>query len=624
MKKNIGFVIVVVLCALFISSFKFPWQKHHANVPETISGKKHLMRIAIIGLPDNLKDRIIEHLVASKRFVPVERKALDDVLSEQRFGKTPAKSYLDKTLDKAIKDMDKIEGDTVNAVGNLAIYNDFLKSISDLGSAVGADYVILGNLEKLEHKQIEANIPYSKEKRFIEDIYDARLRIRIVEVKTATVVGATSFRFKIKDSFFEGKTTNEDEFSFLDKLGRVAASKILDVIFPARVVKLNPILISRGKNDGVRKGDIYIIKREGEKVYDSAGVMIGHLKRTVGKVKIIDVQETFSVAEKLSGRSFKVGDLAVFDSSSEFIANNTSIDGAGTVAKRSGKMLPNTISTEEHRGYTIAIGPIKIDSKERAGILSNNDVNIIVNKLIAKLSNTHRFRIMEREDVDQILKEKEFVSKVKDSDLKSMLKQLQGADYLIYGEIEEFDVDTIKNKVPYLNEVETITKGNAKGILRIVDVATGEIAVADEISVEFKSRNKEVATTEVKDALIDLFTSKAVSCIINKIFPIKVIGLSEDGFVYINRGKDGGLKVGDKLDLMKPGKNIRDIDTGLSFGQTEIKVGEVKIVNVESFRSKCKVISGQYPKIGYILRKSQQEHKALENNNEIKVIQPNW
>ena len=69
--------------------------------------RKDLHNARVIGLPDPLADRIVEHLVNSKRFVVVERKALRRAILEQRFGKKLSESYLDRTLEKAITDMNK-------------------------------------------------------------------------------------------------------------------------------------------------------------------------------------------------------------------------------------------------------------------------------------------------------------------------------------------------------------------------------------------------------------------------------------------------------------------------------------------------------------------------------------
>jgi hypothetical protein len=78
-----------------------------------LTADQGVRRVSVIGLPEALADRVIEHLTEGRRFQPVERKALQSALSEQRFGRPPRQTYLDQTLNKAIKDMDKVEGETV-------------------------------------------------------------------------------------------------------------------------------------------------------------------------------------------------------------------------------------------------------------------------------------------------------------------------------------------------------------------------------------------------------------------------------------------------------------------------------------------------------------------------------
>jgi len=205
---------------------------------------------AVIGLPDALAARIIEHLSNSKRFTVVERTALRRLVLEQRFGQNLSKTYLDRTLDKAIDVMEDVEGGAVGVAskegpvgripmgagavgttGALADYNDILKDFQDLGSAVGADYLVLGNLEKLSRSMRETAVPYSKEGRTAkEEVVDARLRLRVINAKSGTVAGATSIRTKVTQSIFEGKRSDSDEYSFFDHLGRVAATKVLDFL----------------------------------------------------------------------------------------------------------------------------------------------------------------------------------------------------------------------------------------------------------------------------------------------------------------------------------------------------------------------------------------------------------
>jgi curli biogenesis system outer membrane secretion channel CsgG len=172
-----------------------------------------------IGLPDLLADRIIQHLSSSRRFIPVDRTALRRVILEQRFGREIQKGYLDRTLDKAIDSLPdavdsengyggsaaivtsgaappgRIESGTgaVGTTGALADFNDLIKDYQDLGSAVGADFLVLGALKKLSRTTQSKSIPFSDSGRKVrKNLVDARLRLRIIDTKSGKIAGATS------------------------------------------------------------------------------------------------------------------------------------------------------------------------------------------------------------------------------------------------------------------------------------------------------------------------------------------------------------------------------------------------------------------------------------------------
>ena len=71
---------------------------------------------------------------------------------------------------------------------------------------------------------------------------------------------------------------------------------------------------------------------------------------------------------------------------------------------------------------------------------------------------------------------------------------------------------------------------------------------------------------------------------------------------------------------MRPGEELRDPDTGISFGSTETKVAAVEVVSVEANRARARVVSGDVAQVGDILRKSQ----AVEKPPERKVRKPAW
>ena len=90
---------------------------------------------------------------------------------------------------------------------------------------------------------------------------------------------------------------------------------------------------------------------------------------------------------------------------------------------------------------------------------------------------------------------------------------------------------------------------------------------------------------------------------------------------YVNRGLDGGLKSGDIFSVMRPGQELIDPDTGISFGSAETKVAELKLDNVEASRAKASVLSGEEVQRGDILRESQ---KPAVQQPQVKVNKPNF
>ena len=569
---------------------------HSDFVPD----RTQVQKGTLIGLPDALADRMIEHLTNSQRFVPVERTALRRLVLEKRFGKDLTKTYLDNTLDKAIAAMEDVEGGAVvvaadrasppgsipvgvgavGTTGALADYNDVLKDFQDLGTAVGADYIVLGNLEKLSRSTQETAIPYSSEGRTERAaVTDARLSLRVIDVQSGTVAGATSLRTQVAESLFEGKQSTTDEYSFYDHLGQLAARKVLDVTFPAQIVSVDPLVISRGINDGVRAGDIYLVKREGKEIKDSSGVVIARLKSDVGNVAIVSPQETVSVVEVVTGSDFAKGDLAYLDVTSGEASGSVATAAEVPLTGRTGSQT--SVSTLPR----LAVGLVKSGSTESKGGEVEKNTPIFTDTLISRLTQTKRFQLIDRQEVDQLLTEQLAQALAENRDMPSAVGTLKGADYLVYGSLASFSVEDETIKLPGSTRVITSKVGHVEGNMRIVDARSGDILESRKISVEEKVDVSAEGSRKVA-ALADAYAEQVVMLLMNAVYPIKVAAVGGDGTVYINRGNDGGLYSGEVLDAFRPGKPIIDPDTGVQLGVEETVIGQVAITEVEDARSK--------------------------------------
>jgi curli biogenesis system outer membrane secretion channel CsgG len=556
-----------------------------------------------IGLPDILTERMIEHLTNSKRFIPVDRTALRRTFLEQRFGQNLAKTYLDQTLDKVIAAMENVDGGSirgtketdvapqpvgggisegtggVGTTGTLSNYNDILKDFQDLGTAVGADYLVLGNLEKL-HRTTETKIvPYSTEGRTQQkNIVEARLNLRIIDSKSGTIIGATSLRTQISEAVFTGKRSDTDEYSFYDHLGRLAAVKVLDVIYPARIVSEEPLVISRGSNDGTQVNDIYIIEREGKSVSDDSGQVIAHLKDKIGLVQVISTQETVAIVKPINGEDFRKGDLAMLDA--EASKPQTTIPDSAEVpikgAAANIKQQPR-----------LAVVLIKSGTTETPTDNSaEKHTPIFTDTIISRLTQTKQFEMLDRQEVDQLLKEQTLQALREDRELASAVGSLQGADYLVYGSLASFSVEDKKIQLPGSTRTFTKKIGYLEGNIRIVDARSGKILESRKISIAHELSDVNAKGSRKVAELADAYAEQVVLILMNKLYPIRVAAVGSDKTIYINRGDDGGLFVGEILDAYRLGAPVIDPETGVQLGQEENALGLVKVVEVEDARSK--------------------------------------
>lgn len=554
----------------------------------------------MIGMPDVLAGRVIEKLATSQRFNVVERKALRRIVTGQRFGQNLKKTYLDKSLDKAIGNMEKMWGGEINASAAWSDHNDIVKDFQDLGSMAGADFLVLGNLEKNTSGLKSTAVPYSKNgKVSVKKTVDARLRLRVIDVKTGMIKGAASLRTKLSESVFSGKISSSDSFTIFDELATQAATKILDITFPAKIVSVDPLIISRGTNDGVTVGDVYLIQREGKEIKDSNGIVLAKLKQKVGSVKIISTQKTIAIVEAISTAPFQQGDLAELDS------DKTKNSG------KSASTLPthSTVAIQKHSSAIssgkiprLAVGLIKLDSTANTSAKARIHSPIFTDNMISGLSQTKRFQLIDRQEVDQLLNEQLAQSMASNQDLSSAMGSLKGADYLVYGNLSSLSDKEKVTKLPNSNRVFKQRYGKATGNMRIVDARSGDIIASRKIVVE--ELLALVATErELIDKLAQAYSEQVVLMLMHALYPIKVAHVSANGLVYVNRGNDGGLTVGEELSIYKSGQAIIDPDTGVKLGVEEEFVGKVVITEVDEARSKAEQIEGSGIARGDLLKR---------------------
>ena len=196
--------------------------------------------------------------------------------------------------------------------------------------------------------------------------------------------------------------------------------------------------------------------------------------------------------------------------------------------------------------------------------------------LSSKLASTGKFILLEREDLDVLVKEA-------GSDMNKI-----GADYIILGSITEFGRKTEgEQKVFTSTKTQTVEAGVS---IRLVEASTGLIIYSDEAKGFAETSTKQTMgvggtagyDATLSDKAISSALSQLVENIINKCMdkPWKSYILSiDEGNYVISGGASQGLAAGDKFNVYMRGKIVKNPQTGMNVELPGTKVGEVTVLS---------------------------------------------
>ena len=248
----------------------------------------------------------------------------------------------------------------------------------------------------------------------------------------------------------------------------------------------------------------------------------------------------------------------------------------------------------------IAVTAIKSSVDERGfHWRTNAKAENFQNMLETQLSKINRFKLMERNRVDEVLSEQGLQEAFSDSGTTLNIK---GIDYIVYGSITKFGSTERTIQTGNFASVKTLSEFGVD--IKLVDVLTGEIRRAENVDVSMETgkgvgtgsfSNVEQSASPLSD--IQRKAARKVAAVITEsIFPIKVVAV-EDGEVYLNYG-DAMFERGDKLKVYREGRSFVDPDTGISLGSARTELGTLTIKDTTDKFSTAIVESGAEPKVG--------------------------
>lgn len=227
----------------------------------------------------------------------------------------------------------------------------------------------------------------------------------------------------------------------------------------------------------------------------------------------------------------------------------------------------------------VAIGRFSNETQYAKGLFYDKDNDPMQKQamdiLSSKLASSGKFILLEREDLDLLVKEAgENMQKI-------------GADYIILGSITEYGRKTEGHqKVFSSTKTQTVEAGVS---IRLVETATGLIIYSDEAKGYAETTSKQTLgiggtagfDATLSDKAISAALNQLVENIINKCMDKawqSYILAIEEGSYIISGGASQGIAPNDVFNVYAKGKSVLNPQTGMKIELPGKKVGTVTVI----------------------------------------------
>ena len=230
----------------------------------------------------------------------------------------------------------------------------------------------------------------------------------------------------------------------------------------------------------------------------------------------------------------------------------------------------------------VAIARFSNETEYAKGVFYDKDNDPIgrqaVDILSTKLASTGKFLLLERQDLDKILKEMKIAG--------NNAFQNVGADYIIVGSVTEFGRKNVGDvNIFSRTKTQTVQAGVS---IRLIDVSTGQIIYSEEAKGEAETSNTTVLgygeRTGYDATLSDKAISAAIAQLVERVIsncmdrPWKSYILSFDANgLFISGGARQGVKINDEFNVVEKGKEVVNPQTGMKMELPGKVAGRVKV-----------------------------------------------
>ena len=206
--------------------------------------------------------------------------------------------------------------------------------------------------------------------------------------------------------------------------------------------------------------------------------------------------------------------------------------------------------------------------------ISKQNTNLInLDKLLSELEasivKTRKFDVVTRKNsaLEAVLEEQDFSQSEFSKGNAAKSGELSNINYWIIPTIQQFELKKVNKPIPNISgKFRSYDTGILEIDIQVLDTTTGGIKETFYLHSEFESKKKTTSAVQV-NVDMNYFTSLAKNTatqmadqLIDSVFPMKALNVKGKQ-IWINRGLDGGLSIGMRLDVYGQSESFTDPDT---------------------------------------------------------------
>ncbi len=262
--------------------------------------------------------------------------------------------------------------------------------------------------------------------------------------------------------------------------------------------------------------------------------------------------------------------------------------------------------------YRVSVADLSVSdalsAQSRKTVMESSLIDSIENAI----RNGRKFELVTRraDALAEIRKEQEFAKSGLAAGDAAAEGQLSNAQSVVKVKVESFAFGRQATKIPNLEGKYKVSDSASLSLsVQIIDTTKGTVTASFPVKASASSG------TSIRDgvggasrAVLDNAIERAAGSLANQlsdtVFPITVIQVKGKR-IWVNRGNDSGMKMGERFIVYEPGEELIDPQTGENLGSAEMEVGEAKVVRINPKVTLLDITSGDPSMIGqgFILRR---------------------